>query len=153
MHIIAESKFIRMSPKKIRETAHVVVGLSPRVALDRLSFAGTHASRVLKKVIESAVSNATNNAKLSANTLMIERIEIGKGPFFKRWNPVSRGMAHAIKKKTSHIKVVLTEKSTGKALPGAVIPSKEASVEAVKPGEAKKAVIEDKKSLMKEKKK
>ena len=56
------------------------------------------------------MSNATNNLKLNSKDLRIKTIEILKGPFYKRWQPVSRGMAHQIKKRTTHIKVILEEK-------------------------------------------
>lgn len=109
MEIVASAKYLRISPKKVRELAHAVVGLPPKQALDRLILLGTKRSRLLAGIIKSAVSNATNNSKLDSVSLRIKTIQVGKGPFFKRYQPVSRGMAHQIKKRTSHIKVILEE--------------------------------------------
>lgn len=72
-------------------------------------FVTSKASRVLSDNIKIAESNAVNNLKLNKNALVIKTIEIGKGPFLKRWQAVSRGMAHQIKKRTTHVKVVLEE--------------------------------------------
>jgi large subunit ribosomal protein L22 len=109
MEAIAIIKYIRVSPKKMREIAHRVVGLTPQQALDRLQFTGVKSAKVLSHAIESALGNATKNHKLNLQNLKIKTVEIGKGPHLKRWQPVSRGMAHQIKKRTAHIKVVLTE--------------------------------------------
>ncbi len=109
MEIIAQTKYIRISPKKVHALARATLGLNPQLAIDRLTLLGNKASRVLTKVILSAFSNAKKNANLDPKLLKIKSIETGKGPFFKRWNPVSRGIAHQIKKRTSHIKVILEE--------------------------------------------
>ena len=61
----------------------------------------------VKKVRPFTACAIVKNLKFDEAKLRIKTIETGKGPSFKRWNPVSRGMAHSIKKRTSHIKVVL----------------------------------------------
>lgn len=109
MIAVAYIKYIRISPKKIRELVHVLVGLSPKEAIDKLAILTDKRAKIVANVVKSALSNATNNLKLNESDLRIKTIEIFKGPFHKRWQPVSRGMAHQIKKQTSHIKVVLTE--------------------------------------------
>lgn len=109
MEAVAYLKYIRVSPKKMREVAHRVVGLTPQQALDRLQFTSLKSAKLLSHAIESALGNATKNLKLNPQNLKIKTVEIGKGPHLKRWQPVSRGMAHQIKKRTAHIKVVLAE--------------------------------------------
>lgn len=112
MEAVAYIKYLRMSPKKIKGLGETVVGLDPSEAIERLLIAGNKGGRILARVVKSALANATNNLKLDASSLRIKSVEILKGPFFKRWQPVSRGMAHQIKKRTAHIKVVLEEYGT-----------------------------------------
>ena len=109
MEIIASTKYQRISPKKIRELSQTIAGLPPQQAMDRLLLFGNKASRILSIVVKSALSNAKNNFKMDNKLLKIKTVQIGKGPFLKRYQPVSRGMAHQIKKRTSHIKVILEE--------------------------------------------
>ena len=109
MSITTDTKYLRISPKKVKSTARNISGLNTRAALARLLFANTKASRILIKTINSAVANAVNNLKKNSDNLIIRSISVNKGPAFKRWQPVSRGMAHKIKKPTSHIKIVLEE--------------------------------------------
>lgn len=109
MSITTDTKYLRISPKKVKSTARNISGLNTRAALARLLFANTKASRILTKTIKSAVANAVNNLKKNADNLIIRSISVNKGPVLKRWQPVSRGMAHKIKKPTSHIKIVLEE--------------------------------------------
>lgn len=102
----------------MRGLAKIVVGMPPKVALDRLSVVSGKAGRMMSLVVKSAMANATNNMKLNAADLRIKRIEVLEGPAFKRWQPVSRGMAHQIKKRTTHLRIELEEKQ-GKTLPAA----------------------------------
>lgn len=109
MEIEATAKYLRISPKKIKGIAKTIVGISPRKVIDSLMLNGDKAGRLLAKVVKSALANAKNNAKLNELQLKIKTVEVLPGPFFKRWQPVSRGMAHQIKKRTSHIRVTLEE--------------------------------------------
>lgn len=102
-------KYLRYSPKKLRELGRAVVGLAPSDAINRLSVLSNKGARLLASAVKSAVSNHTNNLKQDKSSLRIKTVEILKGPNFKRWQPVSRGMAHQIKKRTVHIKVTLEE--------------------------------------------
>lgn len=116
MSMISDTKYLRVSPKKVKSTARNISGLNTTVALEKLLFANTKASRMLTKTIKSAVANAVNNFKKNADNLIIRSISVNKGPVLKRWQPVSRGMAHKIKKPTSHIKIVLEEIQIAKRL-------------------------------------
>lgn len=80
---------------------------SPALALEYLEAMQKSAATPLAKAIKTAVANAKNNMKLSEDTLRIKSLEINDGPAYKRFQPVSRGQAHAIKKYTSHIRVIL----------------------------------------------
>ncbi len=105
----ATFKYLRISPKKIRELAQTVVGLTPKDAMDRMSIGYEKSARFLSLAIKSVMSNAVNNMKMDPNTLRIITVEILKGPHSKRWQPVSRGMAHQIKKRTTHIRIVIED--------------------------------------------
>lgn len=109
MEVISNIKYLHISPKKMREIAAAVIGFSPQSAIDRLTILENKAARILMKTIKSAKANAINNLKLNEANLKIKTIEVGKGPFIKRWQPVSRGMAHQIKKRTTHLRIVLAE--------------------------------------------
>lgn len=105
----AQIKYLRVSPKKLRELTELIKGLAPQAALDQLKFLPKRAAKPLAAAIESALANAKNNLKLNMGDLKIKTIEIGEGPRLKRFRAISRGMAHPYKRRTSHIKVVLEE--------------------------------------------
>jgi len=71
----------------------------------------------LLKTFKQATANAVNNRNLSKDLLTIQSIEVNEGPTYKRWRPVSRGRAHSIFKRTSHIKIVLEAKQPKSAKP------------------------------------
>ncbi|MBI4100547.1 50S ribosomal protein L22 [Candidatus Microgenomates bacterium] len=107
--VLAESKYVRMSPRKLALVADQLRGLAPGQALSKLALITKSAATPLIKIIKSATANATENAKLKENNLKIKSIEVTTGPAFKRWQPVSRGRAHPYKKRTAHIRVILED--------------------------------------------
>lgn len=107
MEVTAVAKNIRVSPKKVRLVVDQIKKLSPEEALLILEFIPKSSSKALKKVIKSAIANATNNSNLPASSLKFKEVQVGKGITFKRYRAVSRGRAHSILKTTSHIRVVL----------------------------------------------
>lgn len=109
MEIVAQSKTVRISPRKVRLVADVIRNQSVGKALSTLGLINKRGALPLYKTIKSAVLNAVNNAKLKEDLLMIKRIEIGEGSFLKRFRPSTRGRVHPYKRRSSHIKVVLTD--------------------------------------------
>ena len=109
MEVKAVSKYVRLSPRKARDMARAIQGLSVAEALKVAEFSERKAARQLEKTIRSAVANAENNAKLSADDLRVKLAVIGEGPAFKRFWARSRGMVSRIRKRTSHITIVLTD--------------------------------------------
>ncbi|MDO8551586.1 MAG: 50S ribosomal protein L22 [bacterium] len=107
MEITARTKYLRTSPRKLRLVADAIRGLPVSHAQTYLASLNKRASSPLSKTIKSAVSNAMNNVGLSEGSLKIKKIEIDGGPIYKRMQPVSRGQAHSIKKRTSHITIIL----------------------------------------------
>lgn len=107
MLIKAEQKYLRMSPRKLQAVASLVRGMAPFRALAFLEHIQKRAALPIKKVVKQALANARNNNKIPEDELVIRELVIGQGPTYKRFRPVSRGRAHSIKKRTSHIRVVL----------------------------------------------
>lgn len=107
MEIIAVAKYIRISPDKARLVANQIKKMSPREAVRVLNNVSKSAAPILQKVIKSAIANAKHNLGLSEESLVFKEIQVQKGPMFKRYQPVARGRAHPILKRTSHIKVIL----------------------------------------------
>jgi len=112
MLIKATQKYIRITPRKIRLVVDRVKHLRPKQAIEELSFIRKRAALPLTKVIKQAMANAIKNANVSEDSLQFENITIGGGPILKRWRAVSRGRAHPIKKRTSHITVILKSEET-----------------------------------------
>lgn len=112
MLIKAEQKYIRISPRKIRLVAKAIKDLSPTQALEYLKFLNKRAAKPLAKTIKQAISNGVNNQKVKEEDLRFAKIEIMEGPTYKRWQPVSRGRAHSIFKRTSYIKIELKVKNS-----------------------------------------
>ena len=104
----AYQKFIRQSPRKVRELADLIRGMRVDSALRQLAVSNKRAAEVLAKVVRQAQANAIKNANLSAQSLTVQSLMIEEGPTFKRWQPVSRGRAHPILKRSSHIKVIVS---------------------------------------------
>src|SRR3989338_3645063 len=117
MLIKAEQKFSRQTSTRLRLVAAVVKKLSPAVAIEQLRFMDLKASETILLVMKQAVANATNNLGLSADALTIKEIVIGEGPQYKRFQPVSRGRAHSILKRSAHIRVVLESQEAPVAKP------------------------------------
>jgi len=116
MDIKVEIKYLHISPKKLKALGRVIVGLTPKDAIDRLLFTTNKAARLLAQVVKTAAADAQNNLKQDISTLRIKTVEVLKGPAMKRWQPVSRGMAHPIKKRMSHLRVVLVTKEVEKKI-------------------------------------
>jgi large subunit ribosomal protein L22 len=109
MEVQALTKFQRISPKKAREVTRVIQGLPAQEALETLRFIPRKAARLIGKTLHSAISNAENNHNLNSDNLTIHRAVIEEGPTLKRFKPAARGSAKPINKRTSHLRIVLTD--------------------------------------------
>lgn len=111
MLIKAEQKFVSTSPRKLRLVVDAVRKIrKPQEALAYLEHMNERAAKTVSKVIKQAIANATNNANLPIDSLIIGEIQVGDGPTYKRGRPVSRGRFHPIMKRTSHVRVILEAK-------------------------------------------
>jgi large subunit ribosomal protein L22 len=109
MDVIATTKYSRMSPAKVGQVTRLIQGKSASQALEVLRFIPRKSARLVEKTLKSAIANATNNAKLAAEALLVKQAVANEGPRLKRWQPKARGSAGPIVKRTSHIRVVLTD--------------------------------------------
>jgi len=110
MEITAKARFVRISPQKIRLVMGQVRGKKAEEALNLLSFAPQRGARILKKLVDSAVANAQQNADMDVDSLYIAKVYADEGPTLKRWRPRAQGRATRIRKRTSHLTVILGEK-------------------------------------------
>jgi large subunit ribosomal protein L22 len=110
MQIKAKAQYLRVSPRKVRLVIDVIRGLDVTEALTQLNFMGKAAVAPIKKLLESALANATNNHKLDKNNLYIATVIANEGPVLKRWLPRAFGRATTIRKKSTHLTIVLAEK-------------------------------------------
>lgn len=101
-------KNYRQSPRKVRLVTELIKGRRVADALVDLQFLPKRASKAISKLIASAAANAENNFKVDAADLMVREIRVDEGVTMKRFNPVSRGRAHRINKRTSHVMVTLS---------------------------------------------
>jgi len=109
MEAKALARYIRISPQKARLVADLVRGKSVDQAINALRFLPKKGARMLKKIIESALANASQNEGIDVDTLYVKSIFIDGGPMLKRIMPRAQGRANRILKRTSHITVVLDE--------------------------------------------
>ncbi|OGM10599.1 50S ribosomal protein L22 [Candidatus Woesebacteria bacterium RBG_16_36_11] len=110
MEIISTQKYVRLSPRKIRPVVVMIKKLTPVRAVEVLPFIDKNASEPLRKVIQTAIANAKDRG-IADNDLFFKEIRIGEGPRLKRGRAISRGRWHPIKKRMSHIRVILATKS------------------------------------------
>jgi large subunit ribosomal protein L22 len=108
MEVLAKGKYIKTSPKKARAVADIIRGKSASEAQVILSVMPQTSAAEIKKVLESAIANAENNFNLEKSKLMISKISIDGGPVVKRYMPRAKGMASEIKRRTSHIEIVVS---------------------------------------------
>ncbi|HYD35270.1 MAG TPA: 50S ribosomal protein L22 [Vitreimonas sp.] len=107
MLITAQQKYIRQTPRKLRLVANTVKKLSLDKAINQLAVIERRATLPVMKVVKQAVANALNNHKLQFSDLVLKDIQVGEGPRYRRFRAVSRGRAHDVKKRTSHVTVTL----------------------------------------------
>ena len=109
MQVKSTYRFARISAFKAREVTREIQGLPASDALDLLRFVPKKAAGMVRKTLASAVANAENNNNLNVSNLVVQEAVVGEGPTFKRFQPKARGSAGPVRKRTSHIRIVLTD--------------------------------------------
>lgn len=106
----AIARYVKTAPRKLRLVVDNIRGKSTKEAVSILRFTNRGASRDLLKVLQSAIANAENNHELDTDNLYVYRAFIDGGPVTRRFRPRAMGRATPIRKKTSHITIVVREK-------------------------------------------
>jgi large subunit ribosomal protein L22 len=109
METRAVARFVRISPRKVRLMMDQVKGKKVEEALHLLSFAPQKGASLVKRLINSAVANAEQNRNADVDRLFIKAIFSDDGPMWKRFRPRAMGRATRIRKRTSHLTVILDE--------------------------------------------
>ena len=110
MEAKAHLKYIRISPRKVSIVLDLIRGKDTETAMAILKNTNKIAAEHLVKLLKSAIANAEHNNNLSRDDLYVAEIFADGGPILKRVNPVSKGRAYRINKRTSHITVILDTK-------------------------------------------
>jgi large subunit ribosomal protein L22 len=110
MEAAAILKYARLSPQKARLIADQIRGQHVEAALNDLAFSTKRGARLVRKILESAVANAENNAGADVDQLRIVEVQVGEGPSLKRLRARAKGRATRILKRTSHISVRVAER-------------------------------------------
>jgi large subunit ribosomal protein L22 len=109
MEVKAIAKYVRMSPQKAMLVADLIRGKNALDAQKILTFTRKYAADVIGKVLKSAVANAKQNPNVDDKILYVKSIFVDQGPSLKRWRARAQGRAAAIKKRMSHITIILDE--------------------------------------------
>ena len=108
--IRAIARYIRVSPRKIRLLMREIKGKKVEEALNLLTFAPQKGAPILRKLINSALANASQYPDIDVDNLFIRHIYADEGPTLKRFRPRAMGRATRIRKRTSHLTVILDER-------------------------------------------
>ena len=113
MQAKAIAKYIRMSPRKARQVIDLIRGKDVREAFAILKFTPHKATEPIAKVLKSAVANAEHNYEMNSDKLYVKEAYVDVGPSLKRVMPRAMGRADLIRRRTSHVTVVVSEKKEG----------------------------------------
>lgn len=110
MEVKASLKHARIGAQKARQVADTVRGLDVNEAIKSLTFMRKKGAVLFKKLIESAVANAEHKKVIDVDNLYVKTVMVDEGPTLKRFRPRAQGRAFMVKKKLSHINVILDER-------------------------------------------
>jgi large subunit ribosomal protein L22 len=111
MEVKAVAKYMRISPQKVRMLSGALKDRPVEAALSQLKFMPQKAAGILEKIVRSAVANADQNSGIDVDALVVRNVIVDQGPTLKRFRARARGRGTRILKRTSHITVILAEKS------------------------------------------
>ena len=109
MEVLSVLRGARISAFKARELTREIQGLPASAALDLVAFSTKKAALMVGKTLKSAIANAENNNDLKVDTLVVKEATVGEGPTMKRIKSRARGSASSIRKRTAHIRIVLSD--------------------------------------------
>lgn len=113
MEARAISKFLRISPQKARQVTRLISGRNATDALADLELMPRKSARLVAKTLRSAIANAENHEHTPASptVLKIKEAVVNEGPTMKRFRPRARGMVGRIRKRSSHVQIVVTDET------------------------------------------
>jgi large subunit ribosomal protein L22 len=111
VEVKAHARFIRVTPSKARRVIDLIRGLHVEEAQRVLRFTPRGAALPVKKVLDSAIANAEHNHQLDAGDLYVSKAFVDEGPTLKRFRPRALGRAYTVRKRTSHITVVVDSRT------------------------------------------
>ena len=109
MEARAQARYVRVTPMKARRVIDLIRGMNAADAQAVLRFAPQAASEPIGKVLDSAIANATNNHAMDARGLVVSSAYVDEGPTMKRIRPRAQGRAYRIRKRSSHITVIVSD--------------------------------------------
>lgn len=109
MEARAQARYVRVTPMKARRVINLIRGMNAADAQAVLTFAPQAASEPIGKVLASAIANATNNHAMDARGLMVSEAFVDEGPTMKRIRPRAQGRAYRVRKRSSHITVIVSD--------------------------------------------
>jgi len=109
MQVSSTYRYAKISPFKAREVTRAIQGLPVSAALDLVAFSPKKAAGLVSKTLKSAIANAENNANLRVDGLVVKEATVGEGPTMKRMVTRARGSGSTIRKRSSHIRIILTD--------------------------------------------
>jgi large subunit ribosomal protein L22 len=109
MEARAQARYVRVTPMKARRVIDLIRGMNAADAQAVLKFAPQAASEPIGKVLDSAIANATNNHAMDARGLVISSAFVDEGPTMKRIRPRAQGRAYKIRKRSSHITLIVSD--------------------------------------------
>jgi len=112
MEAKAIARHLRISAQKLRLVADLVRGKKVEEALGVLEFTPKKGAKIVAKTLRSVVANAENNQSLDVDTLYVKRIEVGGATTWKRFLPRAHGRATPLRKRTSHLTIVVDERNS-----------------------------------------
>ncbi len=140
MEVRSIHRYARISAFKAREVTRAIQGLPVSAALDVLAFTPKKAAILVNQTLKSAIANAENNANLKADGLVVKEAVVGEGPTFKRMKTRARGSGAQILKRTSQIRIVLTDEKPEKEEKAAEKTEEKSATTEKKPKKTKKTV-------------
>src|SRR4029453_11961718 len=109
MQVSSTYRYAKISAFKARELTRAIQGLPVSAALDVVAYSPKKAAALISKTLKSAVANAENNANLRVDGLVVKEAIVGEGPTMKRMMTRARGSGSTIRKRSSHIRIILTD--------------------------------------------
>jgi len=110
MEARAKLRYVRISPRKARQIVDLIRGKDTNSAVSILRFSRKKPAKIVKKVLDSAIANATQTGEIDPDSLYVKKAFVDQGPMMKRFRAAPMGRAHMYRRRTSHITIILDEK-------------------------------------------